>query len=111
MSVDPPEAALTVLPYVVASISCDGCSSGYVTTRSPDDPVPETALAGEWAGQAGWLQNAEYPSGWRCPKCRERYGDNGSPRRFTLREVLDRRRARNCTNPDHPVTPCPTDQA
>lgn len=79
-----------VLPYVVASVTCDACCSGFVTTRLPGQPSPTTALAGESAGRAGWHQAPEYATGWRCGGCRKRYGDAGRPRRFTLREALAR---------------------
>lgn len=82
------------MPYVVASVTCDGCSSGYVTNRLPGEPIPPTALAGEWACRAGWRPDGDYTTGWRCPRCRKRYGDTGRPRRFTLREVAARHRAR-----------------
>jgi hypothetical protein len=90
-SADRPSAEL---PYVVASVTCDGCSSGFVTTRRPGEPIPPTALAGEWAGRSGWNRGTRYATGWRCPRCRQRYGDTGSPRRFTVREVIARHRSR-----------------
>lgn len=76
-------------PQMLASVACGACSTAYVATRDAGSPVPLTAQAGTWATRDGWVHHAA--TGWRCPRCRARYGDRGGPRRFTVREAWRRR--------------------
>ena len=97
-------------PYLVTDRPCDGCGGVYPVTGPAADTmrgtpahqilmrgmVPTTAqraeldaIATEAAKSAGWLTD----SPWRCPRCRERYGDTGTPRRFTVAETVARHQA------------------
>lgn len=98
-------------PLLVLQIGCDPCAGVYIaegdladTLRampahtalmaggSPptaDERAEFLAEAGQAARAAGWEMTPG--GGWRCARCRERYGDTGEPRRFTIREVAGRR--------------------
>lgn len=100
-------------PLLVLQVGCDVCCGVYVATGelaltlrampahtallagglppTVGERADYLAEAGQAARQAGWEM---LPDGrWRCPRCRQRYGDTGSPRRFTVREVIARHRA------------------
>lgn len=101
-------------PSPLLVLACDGCATAYQATGeqattlrampahtatvagglppTDDERAEYLVRAGEYAHAAGWAVVPD-TGAWRCPRCRQRYGDAGSPRRFTVREVIDRHRA------------------
>ena len=95
---------------MVTDRPCDGCGTAFGAVGEYRDALLGTqdhrvlvrgcvpteadraeflAVAGEAAKSAGWLVG---DTAWRCPPCREKYGDDGVPRRFTIAEAGARRR-------------------
>lgn len=81
-------------PSPLLVLGCDGCATAYQATGDqattlraiPARTAEYLAQAGQYAEGAGWRVDPNTRA-CRCPRCRERYGDTGTPRRFTLREV------------------------
>lgn len=96
-------------PLLVLQIGCDACSGVFVADGelawrlrampahtavmtggmppTADERAAYLAEAGRHACDAGWVMLVD--GQWRCPHCRERWGDR-PPRRFTIREVVAR---------------------
>lgn len=81
-------------PSPLLVLGCDGCKTAYQATGEqattlraiPARTVEYLDQAGQYARAAGWEMNTDTGE-WRCARCREKYGDTGQPRRFTMHEV------------------------